>query len=446
MPMAMSNDSYHRSALTRQGLLVLLTLLGAVSFLSGCNRQTDDSYPPAPDLLDTLPADRVVIPYTDDTWLQVNIDDDAQVEYLLFYTYSNQTPDTLSGPVGASIFDLQNNDKLVPRTRFISMPFQPSGSYVPYRILPNYWQGSGTGFIAPSGGQDSLSVTPIARAQERTVPLPTPTPEAGTTPTPGPTPTVALKSVPVQELLIEDGGTTITVVWWRNLIEGYGAANAYAAEGFKGQVYEKDGDATSPLIRFNGYHPFHDRSELCYVTLYERMYVTETIPLPSGETEERPTVNIVFDESPLGIQYCKNPPEAPFYPEAVVLSYIFNTESGAALLYADEANTAEVAVPLAEAIRDGSKRIVGLYGPSLIRFDNVDDSPASVCLSVIDVEYDKPEAYRFRLNHIPPSVDDQTTDQFKIVNVQQIPAPPDGPPVECNTIIEDGTPGRVPVP
>lgn len=445
MPMVISNDSVHRSALARHGQMALVVLLGALLLLTGCNRQADDSYPPAPDLLDTLPADWVVIPYTQDTWLQVNIDDDTQVEYLLFYTYSNQTPDTLSGPVGASIFDLQNNAKLVPRARTVSMPFQPSGSFVPYRILPNYWQGSGTGFIAPSGRQDFLTVTPIARAQERTVPLPTPTPEPGTTPTPGPTPTVALTSVPVQELMIEDDGTAITVVWWRNLIDGYGAANVHAEEGFKGKVYEDD-DTTAPLIRFNGYHPFHDRSELCYVTLYERTYLTETITLPSGEKVEKPTVNIFFDESPLGIQYCGNPPSAPFYPEAFVLSYFFDAESGAALLDSSEANTKEVAVPLADAIRDGSKRMVGLYGPSLIRFDNVDESPASVCLSVIDAQSNKLEAYRFRLKHVAPSVDDQTTDRFKIVNVQPIPAPPGGPPVDCNTIVENGTPGRVPAP
>ena len=252
--------------------------------------------------------------------------------------------------------------------------------------------------------------------------------------------------MPVKELLIEDGGETITVVWWRNLFDGYGAANAHAAAGFKKRVYEKEGDAASPLIQFDGYHPFHDRSELCFVTRYERTYSTQKITLPSGEMEERPTVNMTFDESPLGIQYCKEPPEAPFYPEAVVLSYIFNTESGATLLDSDDANTNNVADTLARAIRDGSKRIVGLYGPSLIRFDNVDDSPASVCLSVIGAESETPEAYRFRLNHIASNVDKRTTDRFKIVNVQPIPAPPDGPPVNCNKLIQDGTPGRVPVP
>ena len=240
------NVTSHQVAAASKRLLALFALLGAVLLLSGCNRQsTDASYPPAPDLLDTLPADRVVIPYTNDTWLQVNIDDDAQVEYLLFYTYSNQEPDTLSGPVGASIFDLQNNAELVPRARIVSMPFQPSGAFVPYRVLPNYWQGSGTGFIAPSGGQENLSVTPITRAQQRTVPAPTPTPtptpETAATSSVEPTPTVVLTSVPVKELLIEDGGETITVVWWRNLFDGYGAANAHAAAGFKKRVYEKRG-------------------------------------------------------------------------------------------------------------------------------------------------------------------------------------------------------------
>ncbi len=225
--------------------MVLLALLGAVLLLSGCNRQSNRRILSADARYTRHAARRSgCIPYTKgDTWLQVNIDDDTEVEYLLFYTYSNQRAGQLSGPVGASIFDLQNNDELVPRARIVSMPFQPSGSFVPYRVLPNYWQGSGTGFIAPSGRSGQPDRDPIERSQATNsaapTPTPTPTPETDDNPA-RPTPTIALTTVPVKELLIEDGGTTITVVWWRNLFDGYGAANAHAAAGFKNQVYEKE--------------------------------------------------------------------------------------------------------------------------------------------------------------------------------------------------------------
>ena len=137
--------------------------------------------------------------------------------------------DENSGPTGASIFDLQNNDELVPRARIVSMPYQPAGAFVPYRVLPNYWKGSGTGNIAPTGRQGSVTVTTIERSQTRNTVAVTPVAEDN------PTPEVDIEKAPVKELLIQDGGQTITIVWWRNLFDGYGAANVHAVSGFKNQ-------------------------------------------------------------------------------------------------------------------------------------------------------------------------------------------------------------------
>jgi hypothetical protein len=438
----------------RQALFVLVVLLSALLLLTGCRNRTTGN-PEEPDLLATLPTDWIVAPINGNTWTPVDIDDDqGQVEYLLLYTYNNQNPDgtTSSGPAGASIFDLQNNSELVPEARAVSMPYQPSGTYVPYRILPNYWQGSDTGYIAPIGRQDKVTVATIDRNQERDVIVSVETAGGASTPSSEPSDEADLaidvetKTVPVKELLIEDDGQTITVVWWRNMIDGYGVANAYAAAGFQDRRYEQEGQSTTPLVQFSGFHPFNDRSVLCYVSLYTREYLTQTVMIDSVETIV-PTVDFRFEESPRGIQFCgANPPATPFYPEAVVLKYLFDPESEETLLDLDEVNKAEVADKLSESVRNETQRIQGLYGPSLIRFDNVDDSPATVCLALIDQTNGEQSAFRFRLNHVKPDVEARTTDQFKITNIRPIPAPANGPEVDCNRIVNDGTPGRIPVP
>jgi len=435
--------------MTHRALFGLVIVLGTMLLLSGCRDQSADSNPTEPDLLATLPAEWVVVPVDGNTWTQVNIDNDEEaVEFFLLYTYDNQVAGTASGPAGSSIFDLQDNTEFAPSARVFAMPYQPSGTYVPYRILPNYWQGSATGFIAPTGRQDKVTVTTIDRDQYRKAVVSVATPSVDSIKDNDLTIAndVDIEKVQVRELLIEDGGQTITIVWWRNLIEGYGVANAHAASGFQNRVYEQEGEADTPLNAFDGYHPFNDRSELCHVTTYTRQYLTKTIILDSTETVV-PTVNFTFEESPHGIRFCdKSVPATPFYPEAVVLRYLLYAELDKASLALDDEPWSKVANELAAAIREETKRIQGLFGPNLIPFDSLDDSAATVCLSVVDESSGREEAYTFHLNHVRPDVEARTTDQFKIVNVQLLRAPSGGPAVDCNDIVEDGTPGSVPSP
>ncbi len=431
-----------RPAATRQALHALLAAIGAMLVIAGC---TAEAAQPEPDLIATLPTDWVVV-NTQTPWIPVNIDYDQEVEFLLLYTYNNQVTDgevSATGPTGASIFDLQNNSELVPQARVVSMPYQPSASYTPYRILPNYWKGSDTGFIAAAGRQSDVTSVEINRAQEREVIVVTPS-----TPEEGSATDVEITMEPIKELYIQDGGQAITIVWWRSLLEGYGTANIHAAAGFRDPQYEAEGEPTTPLTAITGLHPFHDRSELCNVTRYTREYLDQKESVGSEELENDLAVDIRFVEEPLGIQFCKEPPTTPFYPEAVVLKYLFNEKSEDELLALDDVNMKEVADPLTTAFRaeDSPLRIISLYGPELIPFDNVDGSPATVCASFLDTSTDTLTAYRFRLLHVMADVDEGTTDQFKITNIKPIPAPPNGPEVECNKIVKDGTPGRVPPP
>ena len=428
--------------MTRQALYTLLAAIGAMLVFAGCRSAAAQ---PEPDLIATLPTDWIVV-NTETPWISVNIDYDDEDEFLLLYTYNNQVTDgevSAKGPTGASIFDLQNNSELVPQARVVSMPYQPSASYIPYRILPNYWKGSDTGFIAPAGLQANVTVATINRSQEREVLVP-----SASTPEEGEPVEVEIKMEPIKELYIQDGGQTISIVWWRSLLEGYGTANIHAAAGFRDSQYETEDDPTTPLTTTTGLHPFNDRSELCNVTRYTREYLDQKESTGSTEPENDLVVDIRFIEEPLGIQFCKTPPAAPFYPEAVVLKYLFDEQSEGDLLVLDDVNKREVATPLTEALRaeDSTLRIISLYGPELIPFDNVDGSPATVCASFLDTSSDTVTAYRFRLLHVMADVDEGTTDQFKITNIKPIPAPPNGPEVECNKIVKDGTPGRVPPP
>ena len=464
-------------------------LLLPVLILSGCFGFSFGNEPvQGPDVLGTRPGDWQLVDAAD-PWTLVNIDADLEQEYLLFYTYDNLAApadgSARLGPTGVAVYDLQNNTEDGNRRD------QPGPSYTTYRVLPNYWRGADTGFVAEPGKQSAVKVQSVYRqdAAERITTLPPDTPNrVGVTNEDE----AAILGQLNQELIIEGGDTTISVVWWRNLEQGYGVASVHAAAGFRDKVYFPSLDGTTQLQDFSGLHPFHDRSQLCHMVRYVRTPVIDAAVS---------YIDIRFDQQSQGIRFCRglSGPDKPFYPEGVVLAALLRP-TGIGPTGADSNLPELLAVPavsdptaesplvvtsstpqampdavlsaegrnLLEELRQAiepatrnvfdnnnsaTKIISGLYGPHTVPFrGSKHQHSATVCIEVIDLALGTLDAYSFHLQHWPADYTDRRTDEWRIDRVEPIPradtgAPGagngPGPAVNCADIIPNGTPGRV---
>ncbi len=124
------------------GSMLWLLLFGGI-FLAGCGRNQAPSPDAGPQLLNTLPSDWTPVTLVEGgllrdptVWQAINVDDDAGAEYLLFFTYD-------SGQIGALIYDQQTGENQVTSRVPLMAPNQPAGTFIPYRLEPNYWPGAG---------------------------------------------------------------------------------------------------------------------------------------------------------------------------------------------------------------------------------------------------------------------------------------------------------------
>ncbi len=276
-------------------------LLGSVLLLSfaACRRpQTDDAAAALP--LDySLPA----------TWKtvgavqQINIDGDPIPEYLLFFTYDN-TADG-SGPVGAVIYDNLPGDALGPE---VDESQRPSASLMPFPVLPSYRTDGGQGFIAEPGQQSTLAIYPLrfgasAPVAETNEPVP-----------------------PADALAILGGTTYLTLVWWQAASERYGIAQLHAPSHFEAAPFqpfnwESWRASPEPIRSIISVHPVHDRNLLCY-----RRRHTLVEPTTDSGASGQGVANILYHEQDLGLDFCRERPASPFYPEGVVLAYLLGNE------------------------------------------------------------------------------------------------------------------------
>ena len=409
------------------GFSVLLTVMLLLSGCSFFNRETEGSQQ-EPDILNTLPQDWQVV-NMDPIWVQVNVDGDVDTEFLLVYTYNNSGTQDYDGPVGVNIYDLQNNTEQPDRRE------QPAPSYHPYRLLPNYWAGADTGFIAPPGAYDAITV--------RTLPRPT---ELVTDTLPSNVTNAAALDNQVEraaldsynsDILICGGDTSMTVAWWRNLLDGYGVANIYAPGGFDNVDCRT---ITALPETLDGFEPLHDRSLLCRRVGYMRE------PDPAGDL----TRDIVYTSAEKGIDFCRFAPAHAFYPEAVVMAYLTALEDDAEAAadqwttFADDAPAAVDFDPAAWFAGLGDEQLlIGLFGPPTIRYRGTQaQHSATVCAEVLSAATGELHAFTFRLRHIMADYEAGRTDEWRIAAIAQVPAPPDGPAPDCETIVPNGTPGR----
>ena len=281
-------------------LFLIFTVMLALPLLAGCfNRNA----PAGPQIQDTLPEGWEPVTFGGDglfssesIWTPVNIDDDAPEEYLLYFKYDNQQ-------IGAVIYKelLDSAGSSVLSATPIPAPNQPSSTFIPYRLEPSYWLGSGAaGYVAEPGTPSAEIITkPVER-----VPL-----------------TTTQSSPVVKELIIFGGKTLLTVAWWQNSYNGYGVTQVRARAGLVNPQYQ-DGDEEKPLVSIIGLHPQPDplgRSVMCRQALYVRSPAPEestTLPNPNASA-------IRYLPTDAGIVFCLTPlPSYPFYPEGVALAFL----------------------------------------------------------------------------------------------------------------------------
>ncbi|NJN82212.1 MAG: hypothetical protein HC802_07990 [Caldilineaceae bacterium] len=275
------NRALHRAVCRL--LRICLALISAL-MLAACNPFASDPEPELPiDFAPVLPEGWEPV----GDWQPVNIDGDEDEEYLLFYTYD-------SGQVGAVIYDAQQNTGFVPlpvnptqpdaTAQPIPIPNQPSPFYIPYRILPNYWEGTAQGFIAAPGQSDAISFNTVYDPD-----LSSSSSAANTDDT-----TATGGEPAMNELVIRGGNTYVTFVWWRDLQTGYAASQVSGKQAVGGVNWSDWDENPVPITDLLSSSPVtgvNARSYLCRTTDYTRV-LTSTQP------------SVTFAPTDGGIAFC----------------------------------------------------------------------------------------------------------------------------------------------
>ncbi|RIK44525.1 MAG: hypothetical protein DCC55_02345 [Chloroflexi bacterium] len=394
----------HRLRIGAWSILLLAALL-----LGGClpfvNRQATLTL----DLTDFLPPDWQPVGQLQ----TINIDDDDASEYLLLYTYDHSGG---VGPVGALILDPQSEAVVTDENERLAI--RPSSFLNPYPILPNYWTGSGQGFIAAPDQRDAVVVTQVAYTG------------AGFDATPA-----------RPDLLILRGGDTyLTFVWWRSVNEGYGVAQLYAPGGFEGVDWAAWQRAPAPILSIVSTVPLHDRNLFCRKVRHDLVEAETFDPAAYQQA-------IRFTETDLGLHFCHGPPAHPFYPEGVVLAYLLHPDHRLALstpaLREDSARQASISQLIGFDILDRVEEILGYPTVAVRELENASPSLERimpVCAQVVV----RPEGEQgpaeqrwllFELDHQPPLAEPATPHRLFVRNVLSIPASPGVVGLSCRQIL-----------
>lgn len=238
---------------------------------------------PPMDLRNVIPRDWAPMP----GWpRQCNFDDDDEPEWLLLYKYdqaraphpyTKETP-TPRGPIGAAIFDTQNNT--LPEG-VGNLSSYPATFVIPYRLLPDFYEGKGQGYL----GETDVKVIyhpPVLRNDP-------------------------CKVVEITILGYADGPlpTRLSIFRWQDRAAGYAAAH------FAGDARVTAADAL-------------DGKEIVReVTTYNRLENHRSL-LCAVRTYERRAEAVIFDErlDAFSIDFCFGAPPDPTYPEGVVVAYL----------------------------------------------------------------------------------------------------------------------------
>ncbi len=413
----------------RVGVLVGVLLLSASCRFTRAER----AQPLDLDFTQVLPAGWAAA----GAWQEVNLDGDADVEYLLLFTFDQ-------GQVGAAIFDSQIASDVVgvvsasatpaatPEMALYPVPLQPFGYFRPYRLLPSYWSYT-------YGGAAGQGVVAMPRDKENLLAI-----QVG-----GPAPAESAdRQAPVQpaaELVIRGGDTHLTFVWWRNAQYGYGVTQLAAEGGFRGVDWATWQKNPLPIEEIAGLYPLTDyraRSLVCREIHYQRRP-----PLSTGSEEAAGSAEaggelpvIAFDEEDRGLTFCLEPaPAHPYYPEGVALAYLLaaaqgegegagQTVSDALLTPGTDAAqlAADVGVNLlaGERVEDVAAHVTAPTLPANLQ-NGASAPTTAVC---VELAQRADPRYRrwlvFTLRYQPPDMESGLPDRWTISGASPVPAPP----------------------
>lgn len=405
---------FHRKLRTRAVVLCMLCML---ILLNACE-------PPEPspelniDLGMILPEEWKAV----STWESINIDADAEEEYLLFYRYDASTTadgEEISGPIGAVIYDSQTPIGMPEETDDSSRP--PAPWLQPYALLPNYWQGAGFGFVAPPRQTGRPEWIVVRREDPRETEnryfevlaeqMPASVSGQAVGEAPG--------DLPVHDELIVFGGhspiggpTYISIFWWSTISEGYGSTQISAPGGL--YVEEWDGAADrSPMRTIRARYPAHDRSLLCKESRFERRLDAELTSAGAYRAA------IYYEEGPRKLLFCYGIPQSPFYPEAVVLAYLLQPDGNSQLLSEEARQTVPRALEgfaWVDAMETYST--IPTFAGQAATSQRITTEVLASLVFQVGAELES-RLYAFTLEHVPSDLSNRTTDQWLIISVEQ---------------------------
>lgn len=208
------------------------------------------------------------------------------------------------------------------------------------------------------------------------------------------------------------GPTYISVFWWSTIREGYGSTQISAPGGL--HIEEWDGEAnSSPIRTVRARYPQYDRSLLCKESRFYRR-------LDQDFTSEGAyRASIFYEEGARKLVFCYGVPQAPFYPEAVVLAYLLQPDRDGQLL-AEEARQS-VTDTLGEFAWVDSLQ----YMASVPTYAGQASTSRMITTTVwVSLIYQfgaelESRLYAFTLEHVPSDLSSRTTDQWRIIRVQE---------------------------
>lgn len=211
----------------------------------------------------------------------VNLDDDPEIEWLLYYHYDN-VPGGANGPIGGIIYDAQQDSAQYDPQVTVPFPYQPSVFLVPYRLLPDSRMNKGQGYLGDTNvAWEPTYKDPAAVSDEVEIPK-------------------------ADELVVRgyDGGsvTRLTLAWWQGPTTGYGVVHFQGSHS----VMVADTSPAALVQKVEARDHMNDRSYLCKKTVFTR----EATGAPA------------FVVSPPTLEFCQGTPSDPTYPEAVVVAWL----------------------------------------------------------------------------------------------------------------------------
>lgn len=346
-----------------------LGLLTMAILLSACNSR--NATPTSGEILaQYLPSDWSAVASAEGPQA-INIDEagpykeaeeEGESEWLYLFHYDSP-PGQTNGPIGGIIYDAQQDTEVYNPDVTIPFPFQPAAFFVPYRLLPDWVEGKGQGYLGDAGVK-----------WEQT--------------------TLQPKGGKPDELLIQGnvaGGavTRISIFRWLGKTKGYGVSYFQGSYSATIPGERAEGEAVQQVQTLNA---LNDRSKLCEKTVWKR--------------QDDPAT---FLPSPSAIVFCLGTvPEEPTYPEAVVLAYTLAPTTTLVL-----SNSVSWTEPV---------RVVTLSypGTATVIGQGTDAKSTMIVTTVVANEQGQTSKYAWKLEEQRPNSKNKTT-RWRIVSVGSVP-------------------------